>query len=309
MKKFQRIIATSHIDMHNEMISKKALEEMADRMNERYTPISIEHDPRIPPVGRIASARIVELEDGEYGVEGVGEIFEAGDTYVLNDDSKEIPIHDDERSDKIRIIFDRNYENETDQEIINELGNLLGSNPEEEIKKALEPLDILTIAGIFVLGEIASGFFKKMGSDAFDALKKGISKLFRRRELEQGGEHLLVFRSLIAVNETYIEVETILTNPSEEDIDEFFATGLQQVDSIVSQSYDPRVGLRKITLEYSNKVVKLAFGIRKDAVPLFFRSDPKAENKLSYQQKSAKDVADLDCSIQSRRFHRSSSDA
>src|SRR5208283_1885839 len=125
-----------------EMISKEALEQLANRMNKQYTLINIEHDPRIPPVGRFISARLVELTDGEYGVDGVGELFETGDSYALNDDGKEIPIHDHKSSDKLRIIFDRNYENEVDQEIIDELSQLLGSQAEEEIKKALDPLDI-----------------------------------------------------------------------------------------------------------------------------------------------------------------------
>ncbi len=72
----------------------------------------------------------------------------------------------------------------------------------------------------------------------------------------------------------YIEAEAILSNPTDEDIDAFFATGMKELDSMVSRYFEPNIGLRRMTAEFANKELKLIFCVRKDAVPMI----PK-ENK------------------------------
>lgn len=134
---------------------------MVEQVNKQYIPMGIEHDPRIPPQGRLVSAKVVKLEDGEYGVEGVGEIFEPGDSYELKDDGREIPLHRQD-ADNLHIQFDRNYRDRDDQDIINELGRIFGSEPQEEITKSIDPINILTICGAFVLGGIATGFLENL---------------------------------------------------------------------------------------------------------------------------------------------------
>jgi len=70
---------TSHVDKHSEKMALSALEDLVDLVNKQYTPMGIEHDPRIPPVGRVLSAHIEELEDGEFAVDGIAEVFEEGE--------------------------------------------------------------------------------------------------------------------------------------------------------------------------------------------------------------------------------------
>lgn len=269
MKHLKGILATSHVDLHDEIMPLQTLETMAKQINTHYIPMGIEHDPRIPPQGRLITAQVVKLEDGEYGVEGLGEIFEPGDSYELKDAGREIPIHKNRSKNKIEIGFDRNYRSQEDQEIIKEISKLFGSEPQEELKKALDPISIITISCAFLLGGLANGFLGKMGSDAFDAFKGKLKKLLKKKEEEKDHERLLDFRFLIEINGCTGEVETILTNPTDDDIDEFFEDGLKQLDSVVLEYFDPNIGLRKITLEYSNRRINLLFGIRKDAVPMF----------------------------------------
>ena len=203
---------------------------------------------------------------------GIGEFFEQGDIYELKDDGREIPLHGQD-VDNLHVQFDRNYRDQEDQDIINELGSLFGSEPQEEIKKSLDPISILTIAGAFALGGIANGFLSKMGSDAYDSIKSKITKLMQKKAKEKDHESLLVFYFWVSVDGYHIEVEVILTNPTSEDIDAFFISGLKQLDSLVLQYFDKNIGLRRITTKYENKKLNLMFGVRKDAVPMFQKED------------------------------------
>ncbi len=122
--------------------------------------------------------------------------------------------------------------------------------------------------GGFALGGIAAGFLAKMGSNAYDSLKAKISKLLRKKKQEEDNEALLVFCFLVSTDDHYIEVEAVLSNPTDEDIDAFFASGINQLDPFVSRYFEPNIGLRRMTAEYANKELKLMFCVRKDAVPM-----------------------------------------
>ena len=84
MKYSSGILATTHIDQQNEEISLSALESMVEQSNSYYIPITVEHDPRNPPLGRTKSTRIKKLEDGEYAIEGIFEMFESGEEIQLD---------------------------------------------------------------------------------------------------------------------------------------------------------------------------------------------------------------------------------
>jgi len=272
MKHFKGIIATSHVDRHNEVMPVETLEAMVEQVNKQYIPMGIEHDPRIPPLGRLVSARVLQLEDGEYGVEGIGEIFEPGDIIELQNDGREIILHGKVK-ENLYLRYDRNYRDREDQVIINELSNLFGSEPKEEIKKSLDPISILTIGGAFVLGGIANGFLGKIGSDAYDSVKAKITKLLQKKAKKKEHEPLLIFSFWVSADGYHLEVEAILTNPTSEDIDSFFKSGLNQLDSLVSLYFDKKIGLRRIITKYENKELNLLFGVRKDAVPMFLKKD------------------------------------
>jgi hypothetical protein len=269
MKQFKGILATSHVDAHNEIMPVETLEAMVNQINQQYIPMGIEHDPRIPPKGRLVSAKVVPLEDGEYGVEGIGEIFEPGDSYELKNDGREIPVHaiDD---DKLHIQFDRNYRDEEDQEAITAIGELFDSKPQEELKKSIDPISILTLSGAFVLGGIANGFFGKIGSDAYDYLKGKITGLLNRKNaIQDKHEALLVFSFWVTTGPQGFEVEIILTNPSPEEIEHFLEVGMHQVDQFVSQYYSQYLGIRRMTYKYESNTLAIMHVVRKDAVPMF----------------------------------------
>jgi len=253
-------------------ITHAALLQLVDQMNSQYLPFGIEHDPRIPPQGRIVSAMLKELEDGEFGVEGVIELFEEGDKIELKDDGRVIPVREI-ADNRIHMIFDRSYRGKGDQDLIYEITDLVNGEAAEELKKAFEPLSVLTIAASVVLGSFFVGLFEKAGADAWDLFKEKVKGLIRRKRSKKI-EHLLVFQFSIREPERSVDIETILSNPSDDEIEAFFETGLKSLDQLAPQLLNTDIDIRRIVLEYSDGELKVLFGVRKDAVPLYFMMRP-----------------------------------
>lgn len=177
MKKQKAILTTTHVDRHFQKMSLSALEQVVDLIGRHHIPFIVEHDPRIPPIGRILDAHIKQLEDGEYGVEATIEMYELGEDIPMIDDSREIPLHD-HRADKLEVMYDRNFQTLDDQLLIRDLAFLFGTEPKEEAKKALDPLTVLTICGVFLLGGIAKGFLSKLGGDGYELLRDRLKSLW-----------------------------------------------------------------------------------------------------------------------------------
>jgi len=57
------IMATSHVDLHGDILSHKALESLVDQIKSQYLPINVNHDIKGHPIGRLISAEIIKLPD------------------------------------------------------------------------------------------------------------------------------------------------------------------------------------------------------------------------------------------------------
>jgi len=248
----------------------EALETMVQSANSSYIPVGIQHDPRIAPVGRVASASIRKFDDGEYGVEGIIEFFERGDKFELDANQRTLVTKKYE-SGRLEIEYDRNFRNTEDQLLIEKIAGLFGTRPIENVKKALDPITVLTIGGAFILGGVAQGFLSKLGENTYEVLKQGLKKLFARKKTGED-EKLLMFRAVVFSGKNEVETMIILTNPSGEDIDDLVDLGLSELDKAVRACWDPKSGLRRLVFEYSDKHLILKFGVRKDAVPLYPKS-------------------------------------
>ena len=240
---------------------------LVDQINRSYIPIGIEHDPRIPPQGRVVSARLSVLDDGANAVETEMELFEPGDSIPLDNSLREIPVRDYDPN-KLEISYDKNYRDQESQLLIQDIADLLGTSPQEEAKKSLDPLSVLTIAGAFLLGGIAAGFLNKLGADVWDTLKTKTKQLIDKKR-EKVKDNLLLFEFSVPVAEQLIAARVILTNPSGEDIEDFFENGLRDLDEILVRYVDLNIGLKVIVFESSEGKLRVLFGVRKDAVPLF----------------------------------------
>jgi hypothetical protein len=138
VKKLECILATTHLDKHNEAMSLGALRSMVRQIEGKWIPVGIEHDIRHPLVGRVAEAEVVPLEDGQFGVKGSIELFEAGDVFELStDDMRSVEIETKEVG-TIEVIYDRSFRNVEGQKLITELAAITSVDfpPKEEIKKS-----------------------------------------------------------------------------------------------------------------------------------------------------------------------------
>lgn len=273
MKYIKGIIATTHIDSHNECFSKDALESLVEQNNKNFIPLIVEHDPRKAPIGRVISSQLVKLDAEEYGVEATFEIFEnEDDSKLLMDNRREIKIGEHNLNSLI-ISYDRSYQNPEGQKLIAELNDIINSKVEPQFftKKAAEPLSLLTIGGAFILGSAASGFFNQIGADSWELFKEKLKTIFKMQKNEEN-EKLLSFDFIIEKEGYLIEVQIILTNPEDEGIESFLEIELKNIDKILTQYFRPEYGLKKIVMEYSNNSTKVKFGLRKDDVPVFLEN-------------------------------------
>lgn len=262
-------LTTTHKDRHGERMSLQALETMMEQTNEKIIPMGVEHDPRIPPKGRVISAELVELEDGEYALDGIAELYDEDYSNIEDVGNREIPVRE-YSEDKFKIVVDRNYRTKEDQALLKDLSEILETDelPEEEIKKSFDPISILTIAGAFALGNIFGGFFKKMGADAYDALKIKLGEVLSKKK-DGEKDKLFTFDTTISDDDKSVNVEVILTNPSVEDIQEFFDNGIKELDAVLPEHFNSEHGYKRIVFEYSNKKLAVKFGILKSGVPVY----------------------------------------
>ena len=261
--------ATTHVDRHNDIITLEALKSMVKQMNEKIIPHTIEHDPRIAPIGRIISAEIVELEDGQYAADGIIELFD-NLSELKNIENREMAVKQYEPG-KFNLIYDRSYISPDDQKIISEIAGILKieKGPEEEIKKALEPISILAIGGAFVLGAIFTGILNQMGIDIYQLLKQKIKDAFNRKK-EEEKDKLLEFAFTVSSKDRHILVKVILTNPSDDNIEKIFENGLKYLDAILPQFFDAKMGkpIKELVFEFDEtNLLKFKFGVSSDGLP------------------------------------------
>ena len=159
-------------------------------VNQQYLPVTVNHDPRIPPVGRVISAYIEKLEDGEFAVDAIAEIFTDEKEIEFKEDGRETPL--DNLGEAIRIKPDRSYRYPEDKKVIQEIKSLVSGEVVLQAKKAVDPLSILIIAGAFVAGSIATGFLNRIGEEAWDLFKEKISGLINSKKRVES-DRLLAF--------------------------------------------------------------------------------------------------------------------
>ncbi len=262
MRRETGVLATSAVDRHGERFSEGALQSMVDQVNSRWVSVGVEHDPRHPPAGRVVAARLVRRSD-EVLVEGEFELFEEGDVIPL---SQERADFDNDRPRGFGVAFDRSYREPGDRADIDELAKLLRGSAEEEFKKSVEHVSILTVLALFALHEFAGGFLQKFGTDAYDALKAALKRLVSRRKAR---ERLLVFRVAFEKDGVPGVANVILTNPTPNEIESFLSEGVAQLPASLDSDFASELGTRVVTYDYRDRTLQLRFGVRRDGVPLF----------------------------------------
>lgn len=118
---------TTELDRHNWRFTKEALENAANKINNRGSvpSVGINHDRTIMPFGKVIRAEVLPMDNGEYKMEIIQEIFEEqyfieleeGTKFILNKSSfDERPfVEDDYELDDTTVSIDLvNFENQED---------------------------------------------------------------------------------------------------------------------------------------------------------------------------------------------------
>lgn len=268
MKIVRSRVATTHIDRHNERLAREALEGMARDAAEHYIPVMWNHDIRHPPLGRIVSAEVVALEDGEYALETITECWEQGDTVesLRGDGRRWLRLRIDDDYERFVVRYDRTFLDEDGWALVQDIAALSGAEPQQEGKKALEPVSTLVIAvGAFALGSIASEFFRKLGSDVYDALKNRLKTFLERNP---GREFLVDFEMVVESEGRRFEAHVLVDEPSPHKMEELFGSRFSQLDEIVEQIQRELPEAARIVLEWRERRMQLRYVVRSDGVPL-----------------------------------------
>jgi hypothetical protein len=261
-------LATTHVDLQRDKLTVGALRDMAHQVSESYLPMTLEHDIRQPPVGRVVRADVVELPDGEHALEAVLELFEDGDSLEdLAGDGRRMCVRH-QSPQRFAVYYDRPFVRPDDRRFLDNLWSLAPADarPAEYVKKSLEPLPTLMIlAGTFVLGSMATGFFQKLGEDAYEGLRDLLADHWRRR---RGREELLDFCFCATHEGRPLEVHLLLSDPSAPQIERLFNSALKHLDRKVTSLPLENVDVAKIVLTYDGDALTVSYVVRGDCVPL-----------------------------------------
>ena len=270
MKKVRMIMTSTHTDLQRDKLTREALQSLAGQVKGRYVPINVNHDIRHPPIGRITSAEVVQLPDGESALLGIGQLFEESDTLeFLIGDGRKMKIRDRDVG-TISVFYDRAFLDEEGQELISELSKISSEEPTPTFKKALEPVQVLLIAaGVFVIGSIAQGFFKKVGSELYDKLRDTLIKYYRRKTRP---DQIIDFCFSTRQGKKVFEVHVLIDNPSISELNDLFASGFNEVDSLLtSLPRDEKMDIAQLVFQYKKGKLLALYAVRSDSVPLRFR--------------------------------------
>ena len=134
MQRAEAIIATTHVDSQGDQLSLEALHDLAARASAAYIPLWVEHDPRIPPRGRIASARVREREDANHEVIATIETFEDSDDPGMADDTKEMVLQEVEASG-LRISSGWHHRGPEDQADVDAIATIFGTGARQHAQR------------------------------------------------------------------------------------------------------------------------------------------------------------------------------
>jgi hypothetical protein len=239
-------------------------------MSTRYVPMLWNHDPRHPPLGRAVRGEVQQLDDGEWGLFAVLEVFEGDDAPPLGD--RDMALREI-AANVFTIVCDRTYRDDNDHALLDELRGR-GFRIEIEEKKAVEPLSILLIAAGAAASMFAAGFLNKMGSHAWHALKAATQRLLATKRQQQI-EYRLIFELQIHRPDGPLSVKVILDTPTTHLLEMFWTTGLGALErkALLLAASSP-ADLRICVYAFTETGLVPKYAVRKDCFPLAFWTDP-----------------------------------
>jgi hypothetical protein len=307
MKRSKVVMSTTHVDSHNERLQRRDLEAMAEDLKSDWVPLWYEHDPRIPPNGRVVDGYVEELEDGEVALVGIVEQFEASDNFTF-DNTRAMKIA--RAPACVSVEFDRSYRDRTSQALIVDMSNLLGTEARPQAKKALDPLSILTLTVQATLGGIVGAVAKTVTDDVWAKLKKKISLALARRR-DRSKEYVFQWRFAVVVGGREVEVDLLATCPSESQLDRIFHRHLATTDAVLLEWLPNHPEIRRVVFDVGGSEAKFSYALRSDVVAVYegpkpgrlalrcFQNHDDAAITSTLNEVYATEASDLDPVLQS----------
>ncbi len=234
-------------------------------------PVTVEHDIRKPPIGRVCSAEVVVLDDGTHLLQGEAEIFEESDNFESIPKSEKVIKIRAEEVDTFQAFGNQTFEDDEDvAELYKQLRELGGGDPDQAYREdSIEPLSLLIIGfGIFVIQGISHGIFSKLGEDLYDALKLKLKKIFEKKSLKHKEDLLQLQFFVKSKAGKIIEVYVVISNPSQEDVDGFFDYVPAMLDAQLLKLPLDNMDLRRIVFGYKFTQLELLYALRSDGLPI-----------------------------------------
>jgi hypothetical protein len=215
---------TTHVDSSGEQLTREELRRFLELSTGRMMPVFNQHDHALPPAGRQVRSELRQLEDGEWGLVGIWQIWEPGDEHPGPDEEgREIAIREHPVGEMVASI-DASLESPEHLQDVADIEKL-GFRIRRERRKALDPGSVLVIAaGIGSL--VAGGFLAEIGKDAWVGLRERIKSV---RERDPAAAKRIVFSFSLHGDRT-VEANVVLDNPTPEQIDRLFDEGFARID-------------------------------------------------------------------------------
>lgn len=218
--------------------------------------------------GRIVSAEVSHLPDGELALEGMAEIFEETDTFdSLAGDGRAIEIPREDIP-TFNVEYYRTYETADGDRLLESLKELSPASESVPIaKKAFEPISTIVIAaGVFAIGTLATGFLSKLGEEVYEGLKARLAAHFQRTS--SPSPRILDFRFTVAHQGDFVEVHVLVENPTtREQLEVLFSSNFAGLDALLLEFDHSKWAIAKFVLQYKNGQLDVLYLLRKDCVP------------------------------------------
>lgn len=195
------IIATTRVDRHGDKLEKEALETLVNTINtkEEAIGVSVEHDSLAMPIGKVIKGELVQLDDGEFAVKTIQEIFDIhsikgpnqNETYYVAGSSSDYRPFADfkiEDADRPTVSFDPHNFTQKDFTEMKDFLYAENIDVELEVRKSLMPdpeIIFHLLAGTFMCWT-GKKVIEKLSDDVaadisrcYSAIKKAIIKFAR----------------------------------------------------------------------------------------------------------------------------------
>jgi hypothetical protein len=173
------------------VVTREAVEGMLEQLEESPKPTYFEHDPTVPPIGRVKNGRLVEIDGGEVALETEMELFEGRTVPAVLKPARELREQIDAlpgwptEEGPLEITVDaRSYTQEDVQELRDIAADVGDADAFDNAMRFSELPDAFLVFGLvnatIAAGWFFKGFFTKAGEGPGEEVGKDLARAYRR---------------------------------------------------------------------------------------------------------------------------------